>query len=345
MALVMVVTACSSDDDQPAPTATRPPAATATSAPAVTPTPAPTSAPAAAATPRPTPVPTVNPNISGNVDADGSSTVFPITEAMAEEFHKVAPRVRVTVGLSGTGGGFKRFCNDETDISNASRPISESEKTACAAKGVQYVELKVAFDGLSVLVNPQNTWVDYLTVAELKKIWEPASTITRWNQVRPNWPDQPINLYGPGTDSGTFDYFTEVITGRAKASRSDYTASEDDNVLVQGISGQRNALGYFGFAYYVENQSKLKLVPVDPGDGKPVKPSATTILDGTYKPLSRPLYVYVKVKSLKEKPQVQEFVKFYLNQAPKLVPQVGYVQVPHADYTTDMAKIEATLGL
>ena len=288
-----------------------------------------------------TPTAVLNPNVSGSVDVDGSSTVFPITEAMAEEFRKVAPQVRVAVGVSGTGGGFKRFCNDELDISDASRPITETEKTACEANGVQYLELSVAFDGLSVLVNPQNTWVDNLTVAELKKIWEPSSVVKRWNQVRPNWPDQAINLYGPGTDSGTFDYFTEVINGKAKDSRADYTASEDDNTLVQGIAGQRNALGYFGYAYYVENKDKLKLVPIVGTDGKAVLPSDQTIKDGTYKPLSRPLFIYVKLKSLKEKAQVHGFVKFYLDQAAKLVPQVGYVQLSDAIYADDKAKVEA----
>ena len=283
--------------------------------------------------------------LSGTVSVDGSSTVFPITEAAAEEFGGVAPRVRVTVGVSGTGGGFKRFCSGETDISNASRPIKDSERQECERRGIEYLELRIAFDGLSILVNPSNNFVDYLTVDELKRIWEPASPVSRWNQVRPNWPDQSIALFGPGTDSGTFDYFTEAIVGKARASRSDYTASEDDNVLIQGIAGQRNALGYFGYAYYVENKEKLKVVPVDPGDGKPVGPSTETIAAGRYRPLSRPLLVYVNLKSLREKDAVREFVKFYMNESPLLASEVGYIHVPLADFLADVEKIRAALAV
>lgn len=265
-------------------------------------------------------------DLRGTVTADGSSTVFPITEAMAEEFGKENPNVRVTVGISGTGGGFKKFCNGETDISNASRPIKNEEIEACKSKNIEYVELAVGYDGLSVLVNKENSWVDKVTVEELKKIWEPAAQgkITRWNQVRPDWPDQPLTLYGPGTDSGTFDYFTEAIMGKTGDSRGDYTASEDDNVLVQGIAGDKNALGYFGFAYYEENADKLKLVPVlNPRTGKAVLPSEQTIRSGEYYPLSRPLFIYVRKESA-SRPEVRAFVEFYLSR-PDLVRSTGYV--------------------
>jgi len=279
--------------------------------------------------------------LSGTVKADGSSTVFPISEAMAEEFQKANPGVRVTVGISGTGGGFKKFTTGETDISDASRPIKDSEKEDARKNGIEYVELRVAFDGLSVLVNPANTWVDCLTTAELKKIWEPGSQVVNWNQVRPNFPSQTLRLYGPGTDSGTFDYFTEVINGKEDASRGDYTASEDDNTLIQGISGDKGALGYFGYAYYVENQNKLKLLGIDSGKGC-VAPSDKTILDGTYSPLSRPIFIYVNKKSF-QRPEVLEFVKFYLAQAPTLVPQVGYTPLPKADYDKGLAAVESAV--
>lgn len=300
--------------------------------------------------PQLTPYPTLTPSsgirrMNGTVSVDGSSTVFPITEAAAEEFGGIAPRVRVTVGVSGTGGGFKRFCTGETDISNASRAIKDTEKQECLKRGIAYLELRIAFDGLSILVNPANTFVDYFTVDELKRIWEPGSAVSRWNQVRPNWPDQSIALFGPGTDSGTFDYFTEAIVGKARASRSDYTASEDDNVLIQGIAGQRNALGYFGYAYYVENKDKLRAVPIAVGAGTPVAPSHDSISIGAYKPLSRPLLIYVNVKSLREKDAVREFVKFYLNQSPALVDEVGYIQVPLPDFLEDIEQVRKTLSL
>ncbi len=293
-----------------------------------------TEAPATAETPTPT-EPSLE--LSGTIAIDGSSTVYPITEAVAEEFQKEHRKVQVIVGISGTGGGFKRFTAGETDISNASRPIKDVEAEQAAANGIEYIELKVAFDGLSVMVNPQNTWVDYLTVEELKKIWEPESTITKWNQIRSEWPKEPIQLYGPGTDSGTFDYFTEAIVGEEDASRADYTASEDDSVLVMGIAGDRNALGYFGYAYYVENTDKLKLVAIDSGNG-PVLPSEQTINDGTYSPLSRPIFIYVSKKAL-DRPEVQEFVRFYLVKAPILVPQVGYVALPQADYDEQLKQV------
>jgi phosphate transport system substrate-binding protein len=264
--------------------------------------------------------------------------VYPITEAVAEEFRKLHPQVRINVGISGTGGGFKRFVVGETQISDASRPIKDSEKETATKNGIQWVEMPVAYDGLSVMVNPQNTWVTSMTVAELKELWKPESTIKRWNQIRPEWPDQPINLYGPGTDSGTFEYFTEAIVGTAKSSRPDYTASEDDNVLVQGIAGDRNALGYFGFAYYVENQDKLKLLAIDAGKGA-IAPSKQTIEDGTYAPLSRPIFIYPNKAAL-ARPEVKEFVKFYMDNAPKLVAEVGYVPMPAQFYIENIAKIQ-----
>ena len=230
--------------------------------------------------------------LSGVVSLDGSSTVFPVSEAVAEEFLAVQPRVRVTVGVSGTGGGFQKFAAGEVDISDASRVIRDSEAEAARANGIDFMEIAVAYDGLSVIVNTENTWVDYLTVDELNMIWAPGSAVDSWNDVRPEWPDQPLRLYGPGTDSGTFDYFTEVVNGNSGASRPDYTASEDDNVLVQGISGDVNALGFFGYAYYIANEAVLKLVPIDGGEG-PISPSATTINDGSYSPLSRPIFIYL----------------------------------------------------
>ncbi|HEU4345473.1 MAG TPA: PstS family phosphate ABC transporter substrate-binding protein [Candidatus Binatia bacterium] len=267
------------------------------------------------------------------IQIDGSSTVFPVTEAVAEEFQKAKKgKVKVTVGISGTGGGFKKFCRGETDISDASRPILKQEMEACKSAGIEYIELPIAFDALTVMVNPKNDWAGSMTVAELKKIWEPAAQrkITNWNQVRPNWPNAPLKLFGAGADSGTFDYFTEAITGKAKASRGDFTASEDDNVLVQGIANDRNALGFFGYAYYAENKNKLKAVSVDGGKG-PVAPSEKTVLDGTYQPLSRPIYIYVSKKAA-DKAEVREFVEFYLKNAANLIKQVKYVPMPDQVY-------------
>ncbi|MBK7207928.1 MAG: PstS family phosphate ABC transporter substrate-binding protein [Elusimicrobia bacterium] len=266
------------------------------------------------------------------VKIDGSSTVYPITEAVAEEFMKANTDTQVTVGISGTGGGFKKFCRGETDISNASRPILRKEMDACLEAGIQYYELPVAFDALTVMINPKNNWAGTMTLAELKKIWEPAAqgNVTKWSQVRAGWPEKPLKLYGAGSDSGTFDYFTEAIVGKAKSSRGDFTASEDDNVLVQGIASDETALGYFGFAYYEENMDKLKAVAVDGGKGG-VLPSMETVKDGSYQPLSRPIFIYVSKKSAR-KPEVKAFVDFYLQNAPALVEEVKYIPLPANEY-------------
>ena len=276
--------------------------------------------------------------LKGDIIIDGSSTVYPVTAAAAEEFRKHAKDVRISVGVSGTGGGFKKFCAGETAIQDASRPIDPAEVAACQTKGIEYIELPVAFDGLAVVVNPKNTWAACLTKAELKKMWEPAAQgkITRWNQIRPSFPDQPIKLYGAGTDSGTFDYFTQAINGKEKASRGDFQASEDDNVLVQGVAGDANALGYFGLAYYGENKEKLQLVKVDDkGDGKCVEPTIETVKGGSYQPLSRPIFIYVK-KTEAAKPEVKAFVEFYLSKSFTPLVQtreVGYIALEDKFYT------------
>ena len=276
------------------------------------------------------------------VKIDGSSTVFPITEGVAEDFQKSKKNaVKVTVGISGTGGGFKKFCRGETDISNASRPILKKEMEDCKAAGIEYFELPVAFDALTVVANPKNSFLKQITVEELKKMWEPAAQgkITKWNQVNPAWPDAPIKLFGAGADSGTFDYFTEAVNGKAKASRGDFTASEDDNVLVQGVSQDVNALGYFGYAYYAENQARLKAVPIVAAAGKAaVGPSEKTVLDGSYQPLSRPIFIYVNVKSL-AKPEVKEFVEYMMKEAPKIAKEVKYVPLPAKAYTSNLEHI------
>lgn len=271
------------------------------------------------------------------IKVDGSSTVYPITEAVAEEFQKQNRNIRVTVGISGTGGGFKKFGRGETDISDASRPIKPSEVELCKENGIEYIELPVAFDGLAVMVNPKNSWVDYLTVAELKKLWEPEAQgkITRWNQIRPEWPNEKITLAGPGVDSGTYDYFTEAIVGKEGASRGDFIASEDDNVLVQAIANDQYAIGFFGLAYYEENKEQLKLVPIDDGkkengDG-PILPTLETVKNATYQPLSRPIFIYVNKKSA-ERSEVEKFVQFYLKNAKKLVREVGYIPLPDEAY-------------
>jgi len=273
------------------------------------------------------------------VKIDGSSTVFPITEAVAEEFQKAKKgAVRVTVGISGTGGGFKKFCRGETDISNASRPILKKEMEDCKKAGIQYIELPVAYDALTVVINPRNSFVKSLTVAELKKMWEPAAQgkVTNWNQINPAFPSAPLKLFGAGADSGTFDYFTEAITGKSKSSRGDFTASEDDNVLVQGVSRDVNALGFFGFAYYVENRDKLKAVPIVEKDGKPaVAPSMETVLNGSYQPLARPIFIYVNARSA-QKPEIKEFVEYYNRHGATLAREVKYVPLPPKAYTHNL---------
>ncbi|MFN3360215.1 MAG: PstS family phosphate ABC transporter substrate-binding protein [Pseudanabaenaceae cyanobacterium] len=267
------------------------------------------------------------------IKMDGSSTVFPFSEAVAAEFQKQNPGVRVTVGVSGTGAGFRKFCNGETDISNASRPISKREMEACSKNGIRYIELPVAFDGLTVVVNPQNTWATSLTVEELKRIWEPGSKINNWKDVRPGFPDVPLRLYGAGTASGTFDYFTEAIVGKAKASRSDYTASEDDNVLVQGVARDRGGLGYFGKSYYDENKDKLKAVAiVNPKTNRPVLPTDENVLNGTYQPLSRPLFWYVNAEAA-NRDEVTKFVLFTMRNAPALGKKADVVTLSPADYS------------
>lgn len=276
-------------------------------------------------------------NASPIIKIDGSSTVFPITEAVAEDF-QIAKRgaIRVTVGISGTGGGFKKFCRNEIDIVNASRPITQLEMEACKQKGVQFIEMPIAFDALTVVVNPKNTWSKTITVDELKRIWEPGAQgkIISWNQINPAWPDKKIKLYGPGADSGTFEYFTEAIVGKAKSSRGDFTASEDDNVLVQGVASDIYALGFFGFAYYIENSKKINAVAIDSGNGG-VIPSATTVENNSYKPLSRPVFIYVNAKST-GKPEVIEFVNFYMRSAPELVTEVKYFPLSKEVYNLNI---------
>lgn len=295
----------------------------------------------------PTPETTTTPEsgLKGGVAIDGSSTVFPITEAIAEEFQKANPDVRVTVGVSGTGGGFKKFCSGETVIADASRPIKKEEAAACKAANIEYVEVPIAFDALSVVVSKDNTWATCLTTKELKKIWAPEAEgkITSWKQVREGFPDEPLKLYGPGTDSGTFDYFTKAINGDEGKSRGDYTASEDDNVIVQGVEQEKGALGYFGFAYYEENADKLNIVGIDDSDdtnGKGcVSPSVAVVHDSTYQPLARPLFIYVSTKAL-DQPEVKAFVDFYMqDKNSSLVTEVGYVPLPAAIYPKAQSRI------
>lgn len=286
--------------------------------------------------------------LAGEIRIDGSSTVFPLSEAVAEEFRAIEPAVRVTVGESGTGGGFKKLSRGETDINDASRPITSEEIELCKQGGVDYIELPVAYDGLAVVVSRQNTFVDYLTVEELKKIWEPAAQgkIKTWNQVRATFPNQPINLYGAGTASGTYDYFTEAIVGKAKSSRGDYNASEDDNVLVKGVSSDKNALGYFGLAYYENNSDKLKLVPIDDKNDENGKggilPSQQTVSNGTYQPLARPMFIYISAKAA-DKKELNAFVSFYIENAGKLSKEVGYVPLPDEVYKLSLKRIEGRI--
>lgn len=279
---------------------------------------------------------------AGTVEVDGSSTVYPITEAVAEEFQS-SGGTRVTVGISGTGGGFKRFCRGETDVSDASRPILKDEMVLCAQNGVKYIELPIAMDALTVVVGKDNTWVDYLTVAELKKMWEPAAQgkVKNWKDIRAGFPDVPLSLAGPGADSGTFDYFTEAVVGKAKSSRGDYQASEDDNVIVQFVSRNKGALGYFGLAYYEENKDKLKAVPIKATDTAPaVLPSIATVNDATYQPLARPMFIYVSAKSLK-RPEVKQFIDFYLEHGSDLAKEVGYINLPEEEYTQAKQNVAA----
>ena len=278
------------------------------------------------------------------VKIDGSSTVYPATEAVAEEFQKAQKgAVNVTVGISGTGGGFKKFCRGETDISDASRPILKEEMELCKQNGIEYIELPICFDALTVAVNPKNDWVTSITVAELKKIWEPEAQekITHWNQVRPEWPKEKLLLFGAGSDSGTFDYFTEAVTGKAKASRGDFTASEDDNVLVQGIEGNRYALGYIPFAYYAPHADRMKALAIDWDKDQhgPVLPSQENVLKGIYNPLSRPLFIYVNRKAA-ERPEVKAFVEFYLKHGAELVAEVKYLPLPTKAYEMGMARFK-----
>ncbi len=286
-------------------------------------------------------------NLGGMVQVDGSSTVYPLTEAVAEEFMKVNPRVRVTVGVSGTGGGFSKFVRGETDINDASRPIKPTEAALAAENGIEYVELPVAYDGLAVIASPQNDWAECLTVAELDEIWKAGSTVGNWSQVRAGFPDRELRLYGAGTDSGTYDYFTAAITGEEGASRGDFTASEDDNVLVQGIAGDANGLGFIPYAYYAENMDKLKLLGIDDenpenGDGC-IQPGAETVQDGTYQPLARPEFIYVNTRAL-DRPEVMAFVEFYLNNATELATEVGYVGLSAEAYRLGVERSKARVS-
>jgi phosphate transport system substrate-binding protein len=284
--------------------------------------------------------------LSGDVIADGSSTVGPLTTAAAEAFREVQPGVNVEVGISGTGGGFERFCAGETDLSDASRPIKDDEEVpVCADAGIEYVDYTVAIDALTVVVNIDNDWVDCLTVEQLETIWEPAAEgeITNWNQIDPSFPDQALSLAGPGTDSGTFDYFTDEINGEEGASRADYNASEDDNVIVQAVAGDKGGLGYFGFTYYEENQDSLKAVEIDGGEGC-VAPSVDTARDGSYAPLSRPLFVYAKTESIQTKPQVAGFMDYYLNNLDAIAEAAQYVPVPEDVVSENLSMLAAQEG-
>jgi len=279
------------------------------------------------------------------ITADGSSTVYPITEAVAEEFQKQHRKVRVTVGISGTGGGFKKFCTGETDLSNASRPIKPSEVELCGKNGITYIELPVAFDGLAVVVHPSNAWAVSMTAKELKTLWEPSAqgVITRWSQLRSGWPEKEIHLFGPGVDSGTYDYFTEAVVGQEGASRGDYTSSEDDNVLVQGVATDPLALGYFGVAYYEANKDKLRVVPIDdenPDNGNgPTLPTYENVVKGVYQPLARPIFIYVN-RTAADRQDVQAFVKFYLTDGQPLVKEVGYIGLPEKAYELVLGRFE-----
>ena len=278
------------------------------------------------------------------VSIDGSSTVYPVTEAVAEEFqNEMQGAVHVTVGIAGTGGGFKRFCRGETDVSDASRPILAEEMEQARANGITYIELPICFDAITIIVHPENDWADAITVDELKRMWEPSAQgrVLKWNQIRPEWPDKELSLFGPGADSGTFDYFTEAVVGKAKSSRGDFTGSEDDNVLVQGVAGNKYALGYLPYAYYPPNADKLKAVPVDwekDAEG-PVAPNMENVLKGIYNPLSRPLFIYVSKKSA-DRPEVQKFVEFYLANGTELAKEVGYLPLPPQAYEMALKRFQ-----
>lgn len=276
--------------------------------------------------------------LSGEINIDGSSTVYPISSAIGEEFSKLNPDVRVSVGFSGTGGGMKKFYAGQIPIADASRPIKQNEIDECKKNDIEYTEFTVAYDGISVVVNTSNDWAESITVEELKKMWEPDSKVKTWKDVNTAWPDQPIKFYAPGTDSGTFEYFTEAIMGKAGAIRTDITPSEDDNVLVTGVANDKYAIGFFGYAYYEENKDKLKVLSIDAGNG-PVEPAAETIKNGTYKPLARPVFIYVNNKNLAED-HIKEFVKYYLTEGTKLIPDVGYVPLETKDYEAQLAKIK-----
>jgi phosphate transport system substrate-binding protein len=335
----LVLAACGDDDDDADPTNTT----GATAATATTGTAGNATEPADAATEPADDEDVDLGDLSGEINVDGSSTVFPAAQAFSEEFLALAPDVRFSVNASGTGGGFSKFCAGETDVSNASRPISEEEIALCEENGVEYTEFQVGVDGLSVVVNIENDWVDSITVEQLNMIWGPDSTVVNWSDVDPSWPDEPIDLYGPGTDSGTFDYFTDEINGEEGASRSDFTASEDDNVLVTGIAGNPYALGYFGYAYYIENQDTLKVLAVDSGNG-PVEPNPETVASGEYEPLSRPLFMYVSNASLTEKPEVAAFFDFILSEdGQAIVPEIGYVSLSDEQLATEQAELEDAL--
>jgi phosphate transport system substrate-binding protein len=280
--------------------------------------------------------------LSGEIVSDGSSTVGPLTQAVAEEFNAQAPNVQISVDISGTGGGFERFCAGETDVQNASRAIAEDEIATCAENGVDWYEFEVAYDGITIVANKENTWLTCITTDDLKRVWQKENPANSWADLNADFPAETIALYGPGTDSGTFDFFVETILGEDEI-REDFTPSEDDNVLVEGVAGDVNALGYFGLAYYEANQDVLNAVAVDAGDGNCVAPSPETVQDGTYAPLSRPLFVYVKAGSL-QRPEGQEFVRFYLDQAATLAPEVGYVASPDETYAEDLQSFEAALS-
>ncbi len=277
--------------------------------------------------------------LKGAIAIDGSSTVYPITEAVAEEFRNEAAGVRVTVGISGTGGGFKRFAIGETDISDASRPIKDKEFNAAIENGVEFIEIPVSYDGLSIVINKENTWATDITIDELKKIYLEKHAAKTWQDVRADWPAEPIKAFGAGTDSGTYDYFKEVVAGEGDAIRPDMSTSEDDNVLVTGVAGNKGAIGFFGCAYYFENQDKLGVLAIVNHEGKAVKPAPTTVEDGSYNPFSRPLFIYVNRDSA-DRPEVDAFVKFYLDNAAKLADEVGYVRLPSSVYEAARQRFE-----